>query len=44
VAEATPEYGFVFVQRENERLLLMLTPRDPSSKTNQSFSPFYSAS
>jgi hypothetical protein len=27
-AEATPEYGFVFV-RDNERRLLMLTPRDP---------------
>ena len=28
-AEATPEYGFVFVRREAERRLLMLTPRDP---------------
>lgn len=27
-AEATAEYGFVFVRRENERRLLMLTPRD----------------
>jgi hypothetical protein len=27
--EATPEYGFVFVRRETERRLLMLTPRDP---------------
>jgi hypothetical protein len=39
-AEATPEYGFVFVRRELERRLLMLTPRDPYSTTFQSFSPF----
>ena len=28
-AEAKPEYGFVFIRRESERRLLMLTPRDP---------------
>jgi hypothetical protein len=39
-AEATPEYGFVFIRRESERRLLMLTPRDPYSATMQSFSPF----
>jgi hypothetical protein len=39
-AEATPEYGFVFVRRENERRLLMLTPRDPYSVGPQSFNPF----
>ncbi len=33
-AEATPEYGFVFIRREAERRLLMLTPRDPSSTAN----------
>ena len=38
--EATPEYGFVFVRRDEERRLLMLTPRDPRSATAQSFSPF----
>jgi hypothetical protein len=38
--EATPEYGFVFIRRESERRLLMLTPRDPYSATAQSFSPF----
>jgi hypothetical protein len=43
VPEATPEYGFVFVRREYERLLLMLTPRDPYSTTLQSFSPFREA-
>src|ERR1035441_9063120 len=41
-AEATPEYGFVFVRREGERRLLMLTPRDPRSTAAQSFSPFSS--
>jgi hypothetical protein len=39
-AEATPEYGFVFVRRETERRLLMLTPRDPYEMTAQSFDPF----
>jgi hypothetical protein len=42
-AEATPEYGFVFIRRESERRLLMLTPRDPYSTVPQSFSPFGSA-
>jgi hypothetical protein len=42
-AEATPEYGFVFVRRACERRLLMLTPRDPHSTTAQSFSPFRTA-
>jgi hypothetical protein len=40
-AEATPEYGFVFIRRETERRLLMLTPRDPYSTTAQSFTPFH---
>jgi hypothetical protein len=39
-AEATLEYGFVFVRRETERSLLMLTPQDPCDATSQSFSPF----
>jgi len=38
--EATPEYGFVFIQREGKRRLLMLTPRDPYSTEPQSFNPF----
>jgi hypothetical protein len=29
LAEGSAEYGFVFVRREGERRLLMLTPRDP---------------
>jgi hypothetical protein len=40
LAEATPEYGFVFVRRGSERRLLMLTPRDPYSTAAQSFNPF----
>ena len=43
-AEATPEYGFVFIRREAERRLLMLTARDPHITTLQSFSPFKSQS
>jgi hypothetical protein len=39
-AEGSIEYGFVFIRREAERRLLMLTPRDPYSTTAQSFSPF----
>jgi hypothetical protein len=39
-AEATPEYGFVFIRRDGERRLLMLTPRDPYDTAPQSFSPF----
>jgi hypothetical protein len=38
-AEATPEYGLVFIRRETERRLLM-TPRDPYDTAPQSFSPF----
>jgi hypothetical protein len=39
-AEATPEYGFVFIRAGADRRLLMLTPRDPHSTTAQSFNPF----
>jgi hypothetical protein len=38
--EGSAEYGFVFVRREAERRLLMLTPRDPYDTTSQSFNPF----
>jgi hypothetical protein len=37
--ESDIEYGFTFVRRDDERRLLMLTPRDPRSTTLQSFSP-----
>jgi hypothetical protein len=39
-AEASPDYGFVFVCSGAERRLLMLTERDPYSTGAQSFSPF----
>jgi hypothetical protein len=39
-AEATPEYGFVFIRRESERRLLMLTERNPNDATPHAFSPF----
>jgi hypothetical protein len=39
-AEGSAEYGFVFIRREPERRLLMLTPRDPYSTAPQSFDPF----
>ena len=38
--EGTPEYGFVFMRRDAERRLLMLTPRNPEDRTPQTFSPF----
>jgi hypothetical protein len=41
-AEASPRYGFVFIRREAERRLLMLTPRDPYDTTKQTFWPFKS--
>jgi hypothetical protein len=41
-AEATPEYGFVFIRNGADRRLLMLTPRDPLRTTVQSFNPFRS--
>jgi hypothetical protein len=39
-AEATPEYGFVFIRNGAERRLLMLTPRDPNCTAAQAFNPF----
>jgi hypothetical protein len=41
-AEGGAEYGFVFIRRETDRRLLMLTPRDPYDTRAQSFSPFKS--
>ena len=38
--EGETDYGFVFIRREGERRLLMLTPRDPNNQTLQSFDPF----
>jgi hypothetical protein len=39
-AEGEPEFGFVFLRRETERRLLILTARDPYDRSPQSFSPF----
>jgi hypothetical protein len=41
-AEGTAKYGFVFIRREDERRLVMLTRRDPHCTAVQSFSPFRS--
>jgi hypothetical protein len=40
--ESEPRFGFVFISKESDRRLLMLTPRDPFDTTPQSFSPFQS--
>jgi hypothetical protein len=42
-AESEPRFGFVFITKEGNRRLLMLTPRDPFDTRPQSFSPFDSA-
>jgi hypothetical protein len=39
-AEDAPEYGFVFLNRNGDRRLLILTERDPFDATPQTFSPF----
>ena len=41
-AEGTSEFGFVFLNRNNERRLLMLTARDPRATSEQAFFPFRS--
>jgi hypothetical protein len=38
--EGTAEFGFVFLRRNGERRLLILTERDPYDLRPQSFSPF----
>jgi hypothetical protein len=42
-AESEPRFGFVFIAKENDRRLSILTPRDPFDTRPQSFSPFQSA-
>jgi hypothetical protein len=39
-AESTPDHGFVFLNRNDERRLLMITARNPDDTDLQSFSPF----
>ena len=38
--EGSPDFGFVFLNRNGTRRLLILTQRDPYDTTPQSFSPF----
>jgi hypothetical protein len=38
--EGTPDFGFVFLNRNGIRRLLLLTERDPDDLRPQSFSPF----
>jgi hypothetical protein len=38
--EGEPTYGFVFMSRGRERILIEATPRDPGDSAFQSFNPF----
>jgi len=38
--EGEPTYGFVFMKRGSERILVEATPRDPRDVAFQSFNPF----
>ena len=38
--EGTPDFGFVFINRNGIRRLLILTERDPLDTRPQAFSPF----
>ena len=40
LTESSHEFGFVFLHRDSERRLLILTERDPYDTRPQSFSPF----
>jgi hypothetical protein len=40
--ESEPRFGFVYITKEGDRRLLMLTPKDPFDTRPQSFSPFKS--
>jgi len=40
IAEGTSNFGFVFLNRDGIRRLLILTERDPFDATPQTFSPF----
>jgi hypothetical protein len=39
-SEGTPDFGFVFLNRNGIRRLLILTERDPCDTRPQAFSPF----
>lgn len=38
--EGAPRFGFVFLQRQGDRRLLILSERDPHDPNSQTFSPF----
>ena len=38
--ESAPRFGFVFLRRQADRRLLILTERDPYDEQPQTFSPF----
>ena len=39
-AESDARYGFTFMHRGGERILVEATPRDPSDNSIQAFNPF----
>jgi hypothetical protein len=41
--ESMPRFGFVFLNRNGVRRLLILTARDPRDSSSQAFSPFKEA-
>jgi hypothetical protein len=43
-AEDMPRFGFVFITKNSDRRLLILTPKDPFDTKPQSFSSFQSVS
>lgn len=40
LCEGNPTYGFVFMKRGGQRILVEATPRDPWDKAFQTFNPF----
>lgn len=40
VAESEAKYGFLFMHRNGQRILVEATPRDPFDESTQSFNPF----
>ena len=40
IPEADPDFGFCFIHRDDVRLLLMATPKDPDDQRLQTFSPW----
>lgn len=43
IQENVPRYGCVFMHREGVRILVEATPRNPSQRGSQAFSPFKAA-